>query len=308
MEEEVLRVDGLTRRYGRRLALDGVTFAVRRGDVFGFLGPNGAGKTTAIRIILGLVRADSGTVTLFSERGRRASIAARTRIGAMVEIPRFYNHLSGRRNLEVLGLLAGLTDRDRIDGVLGEVGLAPAADDAVGTYSQGMRQRLGIAQALLAEPDLVLLDEPTNGLDPHGVHEMRRLIGRLNRERGTTFLISSHDLNELEQVAGRVAILRQGRLVVTGAVAEILAGETGALLAEVDDPARAVAALSPDLAAGPDTRPDTVRVRAGPEAAPRVAERLVRAGIALRGLRHERATLEDYFLRVTEGEGADLGR
>ena len=175
----MIRVQNLTKAFGDIRAVDGISFTIEEGEIVGFLGPNGAGKTTTIRIVTGLIRATSGTVHLFGVERRGPALGAMARIGAMVEIPRFYPHLTGRGNLRVLGTLSGVEDGGAIDRALDTVRLTEAADEAVRTYSQGMRQRLGIAQALLADPDLVLLDEPTNGLDPSGVREIRRLIADL---------------------------------------------------------------------------------------------------------------------------------
>ena len=304
---EILRVEGLTKAYGRKKALDGVSFTVMRGDVFGFLGPNGAGKTTTIRIVTGLIRATSGTVHLFGEPRRGAALAAMSRLGAMVEIPCLYAHLSGRANLGVLGTLSGVDDAEELTRALDTVRLTDAADDPVRTYSQGMRQRLGIAQALLAEPELVILDEPTNGLDPAGVHEMRRLIARLNAERGVTFLISSHQLLEVEQLANRVAILRKGEVLVEGDVSEILSAETDRHRIATDDPERARAAIAGEFEVeeGPG---GGLRVRVGREEVAGLVRKLVSAGIGVREVTPERANLEDFFLRVTEGEEPDLGQ
>jgi ABC-2 type transport system ATP-binding protein len=302
--DEVLRVENLVRTYGKKRALDGISFTVRRGDVFGFLGPNGSGKTTTIRIVLGLVRASAGRVFLFGEPRRSPALDALSRTGAMVEVPRFYEGLSGRRNLRAFATLSGIPAA-AVEPALESVRLLPAADEPVGNWSQGMRQRLGIAQALLGEPDLVILDEPTNGLDPHGVHEMRELITRLNRERQMTFLVSSHQLTEIEQIANRVAILRKGRLLVTGEVEEILAGEQATWRIEVSDAAEAVRALGEDAreAGGRHVRLPTTRAEV-----PGLVRRLVEAGLDVGEVRAERRSLEDYFLRVTEGEEADLGR
>ncbi len=304
---EVLRVEGLTKAYGRKRALDEVSFSVSRGDVYGFLGPNGAGKTTTIRIVTGLIRATEGTVHLFGEVKRGPALAAMARIGAMVEIPRFYPHLTGHGNLRVLGMLSGVEDRSALDGALDTVGLAEAADDPVRTYSQGMRQRLGIAQALLADPELVLLDEPTNGLDPSGVHEIRRLIADLAAERGTTFLISSHQLTEIEQLANRVAILRKGRVLVEGGVSEILSAETDRHRIGTDEPERARDVLSGEFHVE-EAPGRTLRVRVGRDRVAALVEMLVAAGIAVREVTPERPNLEDFFLRVTDGEEPDLGR
>ncbi len=302
---EVLRIEELTKVYGRKRALDGVSFTVREGDVFGFLGPNGAGKTTTIRIVLGLIRATSGRVFLFGKRRRGAALAALARLGAVVEIPRFYPYLSGRGNLEVLAMLSGVRSREAVDRVLAVVRLEEAADDPVRTYSQGMRQRLGIAQALLADPELVLLDEPTNGLDPHGVQEMREMIAELNRERGITFVISSHQLLEIEQICNRVAILRKGRLLVTGDVDRILSTETVIHRLVVDDVERAAAALGDRF---PREEGPALRIRTSRDRVPEAVEALVRAGVRVREVVPERLTLEEYFLRVTEGSEVDLGR
>jgi ABC-2 type transport system ATP-binding protein len=304
---EVLRVEGLTKVYGRKRALDGISFSVTKGDVFGFLGPNGAGKTTTIRIVTGLIRATSGRVILFGEERRGAALPAMARMGAMVEIPRFYPHLSGRENLRALGLLSGLEDGEALSAALETVRLTEAADDTVRTYSQGMRQRLGIAQALIAEPELVLLDEPTNGLDPAGVHEIRQLISDLNRERAITFLISSHQLLEVEQLANRVAILRRGKVLVAGSVEEILSRETDRHRIGVDDPERARVVLEEDFEVEAGGRA-ALRVRVGREEVSGLVERLVASGIGVREVIPERPNLEDFFLRVTEGEEADLGR
>ena len=300
---EVLRVEALVRRYGRKRALDGIGFTVERGDVFGFLGPNGAGKTTTIRIVLGLIRATSGRVHLFGRPRRGAALDAMARIGAVVEAPRFWANLSGRENLRALARLSG-TPRARIDEVLEIVRLTEAASEAVRGYSQGMRQRLGIAQALLSEPEFVILDEPTNGLDPHGVREMRRLVTELNRERGITFLVSSHQLSEMEEIANRVAILRRGRLVVTGEVAEILAGEPTVWRFLVSDPEAAIAAVAgAERSAG-----GRIRVRTAPGDVPDLVRALVAAGIDVREVSPERPGLEEFFLRATSNGEADLGR
>jgi len=304
---EVLRVEGLTKAYGRKRALDGISFSVGEGEIFGFLGPNGAGKTTTIRIVTGLIRATAGTVFLFGVERRGAALAQMARLGAMVEIPRFYPHLSGRENLRALGILSGVRGGAAPARALETVRLVEAADDPVRTYSQGMRQRLGIAQALLAEPELVLLDEPTNGLDPAGVHEMRALITRLNRERGITFLISSHQLLEVEQLATRVAILRKGKVLVCGGVDEILSREADYHRIGVDDPERGRAILAEEHEVRPGEG-GSLRVKVAREDVPALVEKLVTHGIGLREVVPERPSLEDYFLRVTEGEEADLGR
>jgi ABC-2 type transport system ATP-binding protein len=300
---EVLHVEDLHRRYGRKKALDGISFTVRRGDVFGFLGPNGAGKTTTIRIVLGLIRATRGRVRLFGRPRRGAALSALGRIGAVVEAPRFYPGLSGRQNLGLLATLSGVPS-SRIAPALETVRLTEAADEAVRGYSQGMRQRLGIAQALLSEPEFVILDEPTNGLDPHGVMETRRLIVELARKREITFLVSSHQLIEIEAIANRVAILRRGKLLVTGDLDEILAGETTRYRFVVSEPERAAPILG-CAGADPEGR---LRIETAEAEVPELVRRLVSANIEVREVVRERRTLEDYFLEKTRREEADLGR
>jgi len=302
---EILEIDRLTRRYGRKTALDAVTFSVAAGSIYGLLGPNGAGKTTLVRIALGLVRATSGSVRLFGLSMPRGAIAARNRIGAMVEIPRFYPHLSGRGNLRVLGTLSGMDDPDRIDAVLDAVGLSEPAGEPVRGWSQGMRQRLGIAQALLGEPDLVILDEPTNGLDPHGVREVLAMIRKINRERGTTFLILSHQLDELETIADHVAILRRGRLLTAGPIGEIVAGEVSHHLLLVADREAARSVVGDRVT---DEEGPRLRIRAGTEEIPGLVAELLAARVAVHEIIPVRRGLFEWFLEITSEEEADLGR
>ena len=301
----ILTVEGLTRRYGGKTALDGVTFAIGPGDIYGLLGPNGAGKTTLVRIALGLIRATAGSVHLFGLRVPAGAIAARSRIGAMVEIPRFYPHLSGRGNLKVLGTLSGNDDPTLIAEALGAVGLAEAADEPVRGWSQGMRQRLGIAQALLGRADLVILDEPTNGLDPHGVRDVLALIREINRERGTTFLILSHQLDELESIADHVAILRRGRLLTAGRIGEIVAGEITHHNLRVVDRSAAREALG-EVVTGEDG--PRLRLRASPGEISGLIEKLLAAGVTVREVTPVKRSLAEWFLEVTAGEATDHGR
>ena len=214
MSDIVLRTTGLTKRYKNRLAVDHLSIEVRRGDVFGFLGPNGAGKSTTIRMILHLVFPSEGDVEIFGESLKTARHKALAKVGAVVEKPAFYNHLSALRNLEILGGLQKPVSRRQIMEQLERVGLADRAEDPVKTYSHGMNQRLGLALILLNEPELVILDEPTTGLDPQWMKEVRELIRELARERGVTIFLSSHLLYEVELIATRMAIIHQGKLRV----------------------------------------------------------------------------------------------
>jgi ABC-type multidrug transport system ATPase subunit len=296
-DETVLSLRSVSKRFGRRLVLDGLDLTVRCGDVHGFLGPNGAGKTTTIRIATGLIRPTRGEVRLFGLDPRRP--AARARMGAVVEIPTFYAYLSGLENLRVLARLAGIRGDGPLREALDAVELTPYARDRVGTYSQGMRQRLGIAQALVGWPELVVLDEPTNGLDPRGIREVRRLILRVNRERGITFLISSHLLHEVELLCGRVSIIQGGRLVEEGETDRILEPEPDFFSLGVDDPARATELLEADgFAVEPDPLgPGLLRVRTGDRPIAEANALLVREGLAVGEIRPVRPTLEDHFLR-----------
>src|SRR5690242_18157135 len=236
--ESVIETRALTKRFGSRAAVDNVDLVVPAGVAFGFLGPNGAGKTTMIRTLLGLTRASSGEVSLLGLPQPAKRREALARVGAIVEEPRFHPHLTGRENLKIVAAARDRAADGRIDESLARVGLAERAGDRVKSYSLGMRQRLGIARCLLADPALLILDEPMNGLDPAGILETRHLI-RSFVDEGRTVFLSSHLLDEVEKTCDQVAIVDRGRVIVQGAVAEIAAGGEPTLLVEVDDLARA---------------------------------------------------------------------
>ena len=246
MSETVLRTIDLTKRYKNRLAVDHLNIAVRRGDVFGFLGPNGAGKSTTIRLILHLVFPTEGDVEIFGASLKRARHKALEKVGAVVEKPSFYGHLSALCNLEILGGLQKPVTRRTIMAHLERVGLADRANDPVKTYSHGMNQRLGLALILLNEPELVILDEPTTGLDPQGMKEVRELIRELARERGVTILLSSHLLYEVELIATQMAIIHQGRLRVEGSVQDLLKKGQSSVLVKTDRPEELLKYLETD--------------------------------------------------------------
>lgn len=216
--EWALEVDGLTRSYGHHTVVNQLDLRVARGDIYGFLGPNGAGKTTTMRMILGLIRRDAGTIKIF---GKPEGVEARGCLGGIVEGPRFYPFLSGVENLRIFAAYSGGIDEARIQELLYLVRLKERQDDAVKRYSLGMKQRLGIAQALLAKPEFLLLDEPTNGLDPAGIREVRDLILKLHDEVGLTVFVSSHILKEIEGLCTRVGIIQDGRKVAEGTVEEL---------------------------------------------------------------------------------------
>jgi ABC-type multidrug transport system ATPase subunit len=296
MSELVIETRDLTKRYGERIAaVDRLTMSVRRGEVYGFLGPNGAGKTTTLRMLLGLVRPTAGSaLVLGAAPGSPAGLA---RIGALVETPSFYPFLSGRDNLRVLARHGGVPET-RIATVLEEVGLAGRGGDRFRTYSLGMKQRLGIAAALLKDPELLILDEPTNGMDPAGMAEMRGFVRRLGRGERTV-LLSSHLMSEVEQVCDRVGVIRGGTLVGEGTVDELRGRES--LWFRADPPDRAERLLAGLAAVEHVARADGgLRVAADPSAASAINRALVEAGVAVSELRRERASLEQVFLELTE--------
>jgi ABC-2 type transport system ATP-binding protein len=302
IEARTLRKEFRSLRRGPRVALAGLDLEVHEGGVFGFLGPNGSGKTTTIRCLLGLVRPTAGSCRLLG--AAPADLAGVIgRVGSIVETPTFFPNFSGRRNLELLGAIQGIPRR-RVAELLETVGLGPKAGDQVRTYSLGMKQRLGIAAALLNEPEVLILDEPANGLDPAGIRWVRELIRLIGREGRTVFL-SSHLLSEVMQVCDRVAILSRGRTVATGPVEEVLRRGRAAgvvlRLPPTDIPA-AVAALEQagiECSAGAEE----IRARVDPAEAALVTRTLAERGLYLSELRPDEASLEEVFLELT-GEAA----
>ncbi|HEX9258124.1 MAG TPA: ATP-binding cassette domain-containing protein [Acidimicrobiales bacterium] len=299
----VIEIEGLRKEYRRRkgrrtVAVDGLDLSVPEGGVFGFLGPNGSGKTTTIRCLLGLVRPSAGRAALLGH-GADSLAAALRHVGAIVETPAMFPSLSGRQNLALLGAIDGIGPR-RVADVLERVGLAERADDHAGKYSLGMRQRLGLAAALLKDPALLVLDEPVNGLDPAGIREIRELLRGLGNEGRTVFL-SSHLLSEVEQTCDRVAIISKGRLVLAGEVDEVLArAARPALIVGVSDAAAARAALREAGVAAESVGETQLRVDLPAGEAARVTRLLAEAGHWLHELRPDTVTLEDLFLSVTE--------
>jgi ABC-2 type transport system ATP-binding protein len=288
----VVVTDGLTKRYGTRTVVDDLSLTVQRGEVFGFLGPNGAGKTTTLRMLMGLVRPTSGSVSVL---GRPAGTSV-TGVGALVEGPGFYPYLSGRDNLRVLAKYAGAPS-GRIDVVLRTVDLAERAGNRYSTYSLGMKQRLGVSAALLKDPEIVVLDEPTNGLDPAGITDIRALLRRLAAE-GSTVVLSSHLLGEVEQVCDRIAVISHGRLVVESTVDRLLG--LGRLVIEARPLADAAAVttrlLGPERVSVIDGK---LHVQAGEEDIALLNRALVQADIDVTGLRRAARTLEEVFLQMT---------
>jgi ABC-2 type transport system ATP-binding protein len=295
---------GLVKRYGELLAVDHVELTVERGDVFGYLGPNGAGKTTSLRMMLGLIRPTEGSVQLFGRDPLRDGAKALAGVAGFVEGPAFYPYLSGRRNLRLLADYDDGDSRSRIEEVLELVELRDRAKDRVGGYSHGMRQRLGIAAALLRQPRLLLLDEPTTGLDPAGMRDMRDLVRRLAGE-GITVLLSSHLLGEVEELCNRVAIIQKGRVVYQGALHELLAGAASGYRLRSPEPGRARAVCLAQAGVEQVTSVDgEVRFQADEESVGALSIALGQARIAVTALMPESASLEELFLDLTEGKVA----
>jgi ABC-2 type transport system ATP-binding protein len=308
----VIETEGVTKRFGERTAVDAVDLAVPRGHAFGFLGPNGAGKTTLIRMLVGLTEPSSGSMRLLGRPLPRERKAALARVGAIVEEPRFHPHLTGRQNLYIAAACREREAHDRIPGALERVGLADRADDRVSKYSMGMRQRLGIARCLLADPELLILDEPTNGLDPAGIQEFRSLVRELVEE-GRTIFLSSHLLDEVEKVCDSVAIVDHGTIVTAGSVSEIASGGRRQIEVGTNEPGRAAMVLSEGrLAASVDVVEGGVRVVLTTDSweptavAAEIARRMVGAGLELYRLEIAHATLEQRFMEITTrlGEAA----
>lgn len=290
IQRAVLRTRGLTKCFGDLLAVEDLNLEVLQGEVLGFLGPNGSGKSTTVGMILGLIRPTSGTI-------ERQGLPLQ-RIGAIIESPAFYPYLSGRDNLRALALATGGVAEERVEQLLAMVGLGQAAHRKYHTYSLGMKQRLGIASTLLGDPELVILDEPTNGLDPAGQQEIRALIPHL-AEEGRSVLLASHLLHEVEQVCDRVAILRRGKLIAEGLVRDLV--KRGAYLeVEVSDPERASAVVSQmDCVRGVRIDGGRLHVEADADAGSAITKALAEAGMFVSSLSQKRSSLEDVFLELT---------
>nr|WP_168583967.1 ABC transporter ATP-binding protein [Gephyromycinifex aptenodytis] len=302
-----IRTRGLTKNFGSARVVDGIDLDVPRGAIYGFLGPNGSGKTTTIRMLLGLISSSAGKIDLLGEPvpGSRDVL---TRVGALVEGPAFHTHLTGRANLHRLDAVDAWADsrtsRTRVDAALTRVGLLAAADKRYRAYSLGMRQRLAIAAALLGERDLLILDEPTNGLDPQGTREIRNLIRALADE-GVTIFVSSHLLSEIEQVCTHLGVMRQGNLVAQGTVAQILDLAPTRVSVTSPDAQRAAAVMLDCGLADPVVLGEVATAPVGQGAPEELVVALVTAGVRVRGFDVHRPRLEDLFVSLT-GEGFDV--
>ncbi|MBF6337681.1 ABC transporter ATP-binding protein [Nocardia abscessus] len=299
MTDSIVVTRGLTKRYGEHTVVDGVSMSVAAGEIYGFLGPNGAGKTTTLRMLAGLIRPSEGTATVAGRRPGDPVVVRR--IGVLIEGPGFYPYLSGRDNLRVLARYRGL-GRPEVEEALVRVGLVGRADDKFRTYSLGMKQRLGVGAALLGSPDLLVLDEPTNGLDPAGMAEMRELITALAAE-GHTVLLSSHLLGEVQEICHRVGVIAQGRLLTEATVAQLRGGSSLVVRAEpleVALPAvRGLVGARSALLTG-----SGIRIESDTVTAPAVARAVVASGADLLELRVDEKSLEEVFFEMTQWETA----
>jgi ABC-2 type transport system ATP-binding protein len=304
--EVVLSAEHLTKRFGEREAVSDVSFDVHAGEVFGFLGPNGAGKTTTIRMLVGLARPDRGRVRIRGLDLAHDFRRAMSHVGCIVESPDLYRYLTGRENLVHFSRMLPDGAEGRIPELTGLVALTERLDDKVSTYSLGMRQRLGIAQALLGNPDVLILDEPANGLDPAGIREMRRLIRRLAAERGIAVFVSSHLLSEVEQTCDRVAIIHRGRTLATGPVRELVDRVASDGLRLIVRPARRAAEVLAAFGAaevGENSGEEgEVDARIPKESVPAALRALAAAGVDVFAVERSLASLEEVFLEVTGGE------
>jgi len=298
---------GLTKRFGENVAVDDVELLVPRGCAFGYLGPNGAGKTTLIRVLLGLTHADAGTMSLLGYTVPKHRDKALARVGAIVDEPRFHSHLTGRENLEMLASSREHASRERIGSALDRVGLSHRANDRVTKYSMGMRQRLGVAACLLGDPDLLILDEPMNGLDPAGMRDMRDMITSLVDE-GRTIVLSSHLLDEVQRTCDAVAIVDRGAVIRQGPISDLLAGTSVVLQVECSDPDRArtlvdQAGVALQMKVAPTGLEVTLPSGTGRTVIAEISRVLVEGGIDLYRLQPIQASLESWFLQVTSRLG-----
>jgi len=300
-KEIVLRTNGLSKRFGKRWAVRDINLEVHRGDVFGFLGPNGAGKSTTIRMILTLLRPTAGSIEILGRDLHKNRSSVLSRVCGIVETADFYLYLSAYKNLEILGSMTRKVRKDEIIETLTLAGLHSRAFEKVKTFSHGMKQRLGIAQALLTRPDLIILDEPTSGLDPQGMKEVRELIKRLSSESGMTVFLSSHLLSEVELVATRMAVINRGELIAQGPVSELVGREEADYVIQVS-PAESAIELIRGLPWVEilSTQGGKIKVRLEPRRSSELNRLLVINHIEVSSFYPHR-TLEEYFLKITEG-------
>lgn len=281
-------------------SVDGISFTVNKGDIFGFLGPNGAGKTTTIRMLLGIMKPTNGSVTINGYSVDKEFYKAVSKVGALIEGPAFYDYLSARKNLEIFATYSGVKDLKQIDSILDIVGMdSSRANDIVRDYSLGMKQRLGIAQALLNNPDIIILDEPTNGLDPYGIRDMRTLIKRLSEEKGITIIISSHILYEIQQICNRVLIINNGKKVLYGNVEEILNSKDNVYEVICDDKERFINCIK-NIEKINIVNSSSLRIELNSYPPEKLLRKLVEDGLNIKAFYPYKINLEEVFFDVLE--------
>jgi len=299
--EPIVNIQNISKKLKQIQAVDDLSFTVNEKDIYGFLGPNGSGKSTSIRMILSLLKPDKGTIEVFGQSMQSNRLSILSRIGAFVEKADFYEYLSARKNLELLAVYSGIQiNRQRVDETLDLVGLLDRADSKVKTFSKGMKQRLGISQALLHDPELLILDEPSSGLDPSGMRDIRNLIRYLNKEKGKTIILSSHNLQEIELIANRMLIIHRGKKVIEGDVKELLTKHNYYTRFEVDNSDKTKQILLEGTLTEDKIEVDgqLVRVQCKRDEVPQINKLLVNNGIEVVQITVEQ-NLEDYFLNLT---------
>lgn len=300
MNEWVIETKGLGKSYRGRYAVANLNLRIQKGDIYGFLGPNGAGKTTTIRMLLGLIKPTKGSVHIFGKPLKNERLSILQKVGSLVEYPSYYGHMTAVDNLEAIRRIIDVP-RSRIDEVLGIVGLTKEARRPVKGFSLGMKQRLGIASALLGRPELLILDEPTNGLDPSGILEIRELIKSMPSQYGITVLISSHLLSEVEQMAGTVGIIRQGELVFQDSMANLREQAHSSILLRVSEPEEALMLLHKQ-GLNVSLLPEGIRMeRYNDGNVAMLVRELVERGHDIYRVEEKRKSLEDFFLQIVEG-------
>lgn len=301
-QQTIIKVRNLSKKFGSFEAVKNVSFTVHKGDVFGFLGPNGAGKSTTIRCLLSLISPDNGTIELFDKSLQKNRSEILANVGSIIEKPDFYKYLSAQKNLEIFARISGAdVSKKEIHEMLDFVGLGDRAKHKVKGFSHGMKQRLGIAQTLLHKPELIILDEPTTGLDPQGIIEIRNLILRLKNEQNKTILLSSHQLSEIELIANRMVIINQGKSLVEGSVDELLNSEETVVRIEIDAVGPAIELIRSkfNLTEITQTSPKELEVLISKNKVPDLTKELVLAGFTIHAIEPKRK-LEDYFIKTIQ--------
>ena len=301
-KETVIKVEHLAKSFGSFQAVKDVSFTVSRGDVFGFLGPNGAGKSTTIRCLLSLIKPNAGKIELFGKSYTNSRSEILSKIGSIIEKPDFYKYLSAQKNLEIFARISGASvSKSQIGEMLEFVGLAGRGGDKIGGFSHGMKQRLGIAQTLLHQPDLIILDEPTTGLDPQGIVEIRNLILRLKNEQNKTILLSSHQLSEIELIANRMVIINKGKSIVEGEVQDLLNAQELVVHLEVDVVEKAKQVISTHFSNAQFVGETATELEVAIEKSqvPNLNKALIENGVQVFTLEPKRK-LEDFFMKIVQ--------